>query len=143
MASSANVAKLEMNDDNGSIRRLTHTQRAIMRLKKDYLTLTALGVLLLFVGLAVCAPLITTAMGVHPETEDLQKVLYGPDSENILGTDDKGRDHFSRLLYGAQISLSVAFSAAAAIVGESGVGQLILGISTSATVSPTAGGHSG
>jgi len=112
MASSANVAKLEMNDDNGSIRRLTHTQRALMRLKKDYLTLAALGVLLLFVGLAVCAPLITAAMGIHPETEDLQKVLYGPDGDNILGTDDKGRDHFARLLYGAQISLSVAFSAA-------------------------------
>jgi peptide/nickel transport system permease protein len=112
MASSANVAKLESTEDDGNIRRLTHNQRAMMRLGKDYLTLGAVGVLLLFVFLAITAPLISGAMGTHPERENLQKVLQPPDEENWLGTDDKGRDHLTRLLYGAQISLSVAFAAA-------------------------------
>src|SRR5689334_18325234 len=113
MASSANVAKLEMNEEEGNIRRLTHNQRAWMRLKKDYLTIGASLVLLIFVVLAITAPLIAGAMGTNPERENLQKVLHGPDGENFLGTDDKGRDHLTRLLYGAQISLSVAASAAA------------------------------
>jgi peptide/nickel transport system permease protein len=112
MASSANVAKLEVNEDDGSIRRLTHNQRAMMRLKKDYLTLSAIGVLLLFVILALGAPLISGILGTSPEAENLQKVLQPPDSDNWLGTDDKGRDHLTRLLYGARISLSVAFFAA-------------------------------
>jgi peptide/nickel transport system permease protein len=112
MASSANVAKLESNQDDGNIRRLTHNQRAMMRLRKDYLTLGAVFVLLVFVVMALAAPLLSAAMGTHPEAEDLQKVLAAPDEENWLGTDDKGRDHLTRLIYGAQISLSVAFAAA-------------------------------
>jgi len=113
MASSANVAKLEVNE-NENIRRLTHSQRALMRLKKDYLTIISLGAVLLLIVLAVTAPLITEMMGVDPESENLSNIYASPsfESEHILGTDDKGRDHFARLLFGAQISLSVAFSAA-------------------------------
>lgn len=111
MASSANVAKLE-NDAGETFTRLTHTQRAIMRLKKDYLTLAAIGFMATLVILAILAPLITGALGVNPETENLQKTFHAPDSVNLLGTDDKGRDHLSRLFYGAQVSLSVAFTAA-------------------------------
>jgi peptide/nickel transport system permease protein len=113
MASSANVAKLE-DSTNEDIRRLTHTQRALMRLKKDYLTIIALGFIFLLIILAVTAPIITEMMGVDPESENLSNIYASPSFENehILGTDDKGRDHFARLLFGSQISLSVAFSAA-------------------------------
>src|SRR5687767_15153874 len=105
MASSENVAKLE-DSTNEDIRRLTHTQRALMRLKKDYLTIISLGLVFLLILLAVTAPIITEMMGVDPESEDLGNIYASPSFENehILGTDDKGRDHFARLLFGAQIS---------------------------------------
>ncbi|MEO1290578.1 MAG: ABC transporter permease [Chloroflexota bacterium] len=111
MATTANnVAVLNVEDED--FRRLNHMQRAMHRLSKDYITLTALSVIGLLVLIAVTAPVTSQLMGIDPFTENLQKIYAPPDSENILGTDDKGRDHLARLMYGAQISLQVAFLAA-------------------------------
>lgn len=104
------VAILEVGDDD--FRRLTHMQRAVRRLRKDYLTLAALTVVFLLVLMAVTAPITTQFLDIDPFSENLQKTYAPPDAENWLGTDDKGRDHLARLIYGAQISLSVAFIAA-------------------------------
>lgn len=105
------VAILDVNDEG--FRRLTHMQRALKRLKKDYLTLVALTIIFLLVLMAVTAPITTQILDIDPFSENLQKTYAAPDGENWLGTDDKGRDHLARLIYGAQISLSVAFIAAA------------------------------
>lgn len=104
------VAILEVGDED--FRRLTHMQRAVRRLRKDYLTLAALSVIVFLVLMAVTAPITTQFLDIDPFSENLQKTYAGPDAENWLGTDDKGRDHLARLIYGAQISLSVAFIAA-------------------------------
>ncbi|GAB5489874.1 MAG: oligopeptide ABC transporter permease AppC [Phototrophicaceae bacterium] len=105
------VAILDVKDED--FRRLTHMQRAIKRLRKDYLTLIALTIIFLLVLMAVTAPITTQFLDIDPFSENLQKTYAQPDAENWLGTDDKGRDHLARLIYGAQISLSVAFIAAA------------------------------
>jgi peptide/nickel transport system permease protein len=111
MATNVNVASLDDAQEN-DFRRLTHMQRAVMRLKRDRLTQAALAVLLFLVVITFGAPVITSMMGTSFEQENLQKIYAAPDSVNILGTDDKGRDHLARLLYGGQISLSIAFAAA-------------------------------
>ncbi|MDD5644695.1 MAG: ABC transporter permease [bacterium] len=46
-----------------------------------------------------------------PTQYDLDKVLEPPSRKHILGTDDRGRDIASRLIYGSRISLSVGFVA--------------------------------
>lgn len=38
---------------------------------------------------------------------DLDAVLSGPSATHLLGTDDRGRDVFARLLYGTRISLTI------------------------------------
>jgi peptide/nickel transport system permease protein len=110
MATANNVAKIESAAD-APLRRKTHLQRALSRLGQDYATMIAIAVLALLGFSAIFAPVISSVMGVDAIDENLSKTYAAPDAENILGTDDKGRDHFARLLYGAQISLGVALAA--------------------------------
>lgn len=65
---------------------------------------------------AVLAPLLAPAA---PTTVDLTAVRLPPSAEHLFGTDPVGRDLFSRVLYGGQISLLVA--------GAGMVGSLLLG----------------
>jgi peptide/nickel transport system permease protein len=62
-------------------------------------------VLAIIVLAAVAAPLITTH---DPIAQDLTKFLAAPSTEHWLGTDDLGRDNFSRILYGGRASLYAA-----------------------------------
>ena len=60
------------------------------------------------VFLAVFAPLLAP---YDPTQIDYNRMLLPPSGEHFMGTDDRGRDVFSRMLYGAQISLLVGFVA--------------------------------
>ena len=113
MATADHVSKLDLEqEEHSEFRRLTHIQRAFMRLRQDYLTLAGISVIFFLVVIAITAPVTTQLLGVNPIDIDLQKTYAAPDSDNLLGTDDKGRDHLARLIYGAQVSLAVAFAAA-------------------------------
>ena len=46
-----------------------------------------------------------------PTQYDLTERLRGPSTKHLLGTDDRGRDVLSRMIYGTRISLSVGFVA--------------------------------
>jgi len=65
--------------------------------------------ILLFIVVAVCASWISSydpfALGNEP--------FLPPQRDHLMGTDDLGRDTFSRVLYGTQVSLMVGFLAAA------------------------------
>jgi peptide/nickel transport system permease protein len=69
------------------------------------------AVLFVMVILAIFAPLLTP---YDPEVGELQERLMPPffmdkdSTSQILGTDQMGRDILGRLIYGAQISLSIA-----------------------------------
>jgi peptide/nickel transport system permease protein/oligopeptide transport system permease protein len=60
----------------------------------------------LFIAVAVFAPLIAT----QPFDAQIFRRNLGPNAENWLGTDDLGRDLFSRVVYGARISLLVGLA---------------------------------
>jgi len=64
-----------------------------------------LGMLVLVVVLAPLLPL------ADPYRIDLDSLRLPPSWEHPFGTDSKGRDIFSRVLYGGQISISVALAA--------------------------------
>ena len=67
------------------------------------------GLLVLFLFLiALLAPVISPYDPGHIDTNIL---LQPPSSEHWLGTDELGRDVFSRMMYGARISLMVGFVA--------------------------------
>jgi peptide/nickel transport system permease protein len=77
------------------------------------LTTTAAIVLTVSVALALFAPRIAP---FDPTLNQYQKLVQEPSAEHLMGTDKLGRDVFSRLLYGARVSLFVAFSAV--LLGE-------------------------
>jgi peptide/nickel transport system permease protein len=60
------------------------------------------------IGLAICAPLVTK---YDPSHQDLLNTLQGPGGDHLLGTDQNGRDVWSRIVYGARTDLRVAFLA--------------------------------
>jgi peptide/nickel transport system permease protein len=70
------------------------------------LTVSLLGILLLVV-LAVFAPLIAPD---NPLTQFTSaKALQAPSLAHLMGTDQVGRDVFSRVVYGTQLSLLISF----------------------------------
>jgi ABC-type dipeptide/oligopeptide/nickel transport system ATPase component/ABC-type dipeptide/oligopeptide/nickel transport system permease subunit len=78
----------------------------IRRLLKNPMGLIALTVLIVVFVLALLAPVLAP---FEENYSNIAKTLAGPDSVNILGTDSAGRDVWSRLLYGAQLTLLSAF----------------------------------
>lgn len=69
-----------------------------------------LGAILLIVMIAACllAPVLAS---YGPNQPDLLHMKEGPSAAHIMGTDQMGRDLFSRLLYGGRYSLALGFAA--------------------------------
>ncbi len=72
--------------------------------KKSPLALIGTTIILIIVLGAVFAPLICP---YDPYVQDLPNALAKPSAEHLLGTDSFGRDLFTRIVYGARISLII------------------------------------
>ena len=87
------------------------------RLRYDYVTLFFLALIVLIVLSAVFAPLLAPFDPDHASMAHRLKPLFWRD--NILGTDEQGRDILSRILYGGRTSLlmGIAPVVAATVIG--------------------------
>ena len=89
-------------------------QRAVRHILRDRLTMVALTVLFIMTIMVIFAPFITErilqvdALSTQPSVRLLPPGTPG----HILGTDDLGRDHLARLLYGGQVSLGIGAAGA-------------------------------
>lgn len=70
--------------------------------RRSRMALPGLIIVSLFVLLAIFAPWIAP---YSPNAVDLGNIMASPSSSHWFGTDELGRDMFSRILYGARISL--------------------------------------
>jgi ABC-type dipeptide/oligopeptide/nickel transport system ATPase component/ABC-type dipeptide/oligopeptide/nickel transport system permease subunit len=86
----------------------------LRRIVSNPLGLVALAVLAAVLLLAMFAPVLAPFDENHA---NIAKTLSGPDGVNILGTDSAGRDVWSRLLYGARLTLLSALLCAAVAIG--------------------------
>lgn len=98
------------------------------RLRGNRVGMAAGVVVLLMVAIAVAAPLLATYVFHHtPYSIDLGATFGGPSKEHWLGTDEAGRDMITRLAYGAQVTLTVAFLAVAVSLVVGGAVGLVAG----------------
>jgi len=82
--------------------RVRTRSRALRRLRRRPMAVAGLAVASLFVLMALFAPLIAP---YDPAATNFSSVLQGPSAAHIMGTDDLGRDVFSRVVFGARASL--------------------------------------
>ena len=83
-------------------------RRMIIRLANHKSAVAGASILLFFVIIAIFAPLIATH---DPREADVTTRLEGWSTDHYFGTDVVGRDIFSRIIYGSQISLKIGLVA--------------------------------
>ena len=88
------------------------------RFREDRLALVSLGFIVFLVLVAIFAPAIVSLLGLpDPDARDtaaldpLFATPTGPSADHYFGIDQLGRDVLSRTIYGARVSLIVAFVA--------------------------------
>ena len=79
----------------------SHWRRAARRLTREPVAIAALGFLILVGLMAIFAPLVAP----HDPNELFPETFADPSGDHWLGTDNLGRDTFSRLVFGARASL--------------------------------------
>ncbi len=98
------------------------------RFRRHRPALIGVGVIVLFVLLAVFAPIVSP---YDPEQNNLDIRLQPPTLEHLMGTDELGRDLFTRILYGSRISLAI------------GVLSMMLAVTVGTLIGAAAGFHGG
>ena len=77
---------------------------------RNAITIVSLSLIAVLVLCAVAAPLLAPS---DPSAQQLPSRLEAPNAQHWLGTDALGRDEFSRIIYGARISMEVGLSVVA------------------------------
>jgi peptide/nickel transport system permease protein len=90
------------------------------RTRHNWLAVLGVALVIVFVLCAIMAPWIAS---VNPARIDLSRRLLLPDAKHWFGTDELGRDIYSRVVFGARISMIVAVS----VVAISGAIGLLAG----------------
>lgn len=83
-------------------------KQAIYILGKNRLTVIGLAMVLLILLLGIFAPIIAPYPGHTQSVTNFEDSLQPPSLEHPFGTDRFGRDIFSRVLFGARISMKIA-----------------------------------
>ena len=88
--------------------RAREVRLAFYLLWRNTLTRVSLIVVVLLVLTALFAPVIAPFPGHAAAITNPAESLRAPSSQHLFGTDEQGRDIFSRVLFGARISLGAA-----------------------------------
>lgn len=92
----------------------SHFKRSIRFFRRSKLAIAGLAIVALVIGVALAAPVLAPH---DPVDQELIRSLRPPvwaakgTTENLLGTDQYGRDILSRIIYGARVTLVTAFMA--------------------------------
>src|SRR5690625_3542748 len=93
---------------------------ALLRIIKSKTSFIGLCIIVILIITALLAPMIATH---SPTDQSIVDRYQSPSSEHYLGTDELGRDIFSRIVYGTRISIQIGVIA----VGISMIVGVLLG----------------
>lgn len=99
--------------------RYEELRRAYLLWRRSLLSITGTVLVALIFGVAVLAPLIATH---DPLAQDFTTRLLPPSRSHLYGTDQLGRDIFSRVVFGSRIALGIILIVS---VISGGVGALV------------------
>ena len=104
------------------------------RFRRSRTAMLGLLIIVLLIALALSADIIAPGDARNPgyDIQDLSNAFHPPGAEHFFGTDNFGRDIFSRIAHGARLSLYIGF----VVVSISMVSGVILG-----AISGYYGGH--
>lgn len=89
---------------------ISYWQNAFAKIKADKLAVIGFIVIILMILLAIFGPILSP---YTYDGADYEALYASPNARHWLGTDMFGRDQFTRIAYGARISLTVGIVAAA------------------------------
>lgn len=88
------------------IKKHSQVLEILKRLSRNKLAMAGLIILIIEIIIAIIGPLITP-YGYNDM--DFTSMLQAPSLQHLMGTDDLGRDIFSRIIYGTRYSLGLGF----------------------------------
>ena len=91
--------------------RLKRFRESLYLLSRNKLSLLALIILVLLALIAILAPYIAPHPEDFADAAHMSEKLLPPSAQHWMGTDELGRDIFSRVLYGTRVSLRAALCA--------------------------------
>lgn len=97
----------------GENKRLKRFKEIWQRLSKNKLAILGLIIIIVMILIAIFADFIAP---YGYDEQDLTMAFQGPGNGHLFGTDEFGRDIFSRVVYGTRISLLIGFVAVAIAV---------------------------
>lgn len=131
MAKKTNASKSANAVFEGS-QKHSRVMEVMRRLAKNKMAMVGLVLVLVIVFTAIFANFIAP---YDPYDQNLREKLQFPSAEHLLGTDNFGRDLFSRIIYGARTSLLVALLSVAI--------SMVIGIALGATAGYFGGVYEG
>jgi peptide/nickel transport system permease protein len=120
MALVTTTQQAAVRDADGEVQPRSFLREVMLRFLRQKTALVASAILLLLVGTAVAAPLLTSQDPLRGSVTQRLKPIGTPG--HPLGTDEQGRDMLARILYGGRISL---FTGVAPVVVAMIIGTMI------------------
>ncbi len=81
--------------------------QTVRRFKRSHTAVLGLAIVLLLILVAIFADVIAP---FHPTANYPEETFHTPSGRHLLGTDQFGRDMFSRIIHGSRVSLAIGLS---------------------------------
>ncbi|WP_374721341.1 ABC transporter permease [Peribacillus tepidiphilus] len=96
--------------------------RRIQGIKQELMSNKTALISVIFLVLIILSSVFAFLSPYTPDEVDIENVLQPPSGEHLFGTDELGRDYFTRALYGGRVSLTVGILA---MVISTSIGVLV------------------